>query len=108
MFTDRAWKSIKAEKQHGVMETQGTWRMEGVGGGGDLDGEHFISDDTCISMAFAELQSATMTNKEKHSSCQPALKDPWSTFQPGMPVEQDYAGKQKADVVRALCSAAVF
>lgn len=35
-------------------------------------------------------------------------KDPWSTFQPGMPVEQDYAGKQKPDVVCALCSAAIF
>lgn len=39
-----------------------------------LDGEHFISDDTCVSMAVAELQSATMTKKENHSSCQPALE----------------------------------
>lgn len=26
------------------------------------------------------------------------VKRPLSTFQPGMPVEQDFAGKQKADV----------
>lgn len=64
---------LKAEKQHGVVvETERTERREGRGK--KLDGEHFISDDTCISMAFAELQSATMTNKENHSSCQPALK----------------------------------
>lgn len=31
----------------------------------NLDGEHFISDDTCMSMAFAELQSANMTKKRK-------------------------------------------
>ena len=34
-------------------------------------------------------------------------KDPWSTFQPGMPVEHDYAGKQKADVVPVLSLATV-
>lgn len=38
-----------------------------------LGGEHFISDDTCVSMALAELQSATITKKQNHSSCQPAL-----------------------------------
>lgn len=63
---------LKAEKQHRVMvdgENGADRRKEEK-----LDGEHFISDDTCVLMAFAELQSATMTNKENRSSCQPALK----------------------------------
>lgn len=75
-----------------------------------LDGEHFISDDTCVSMAFAELQTATMTKrKTTHHANQhykAYVKRPLRPFQPGMPVEQDFEGKQKADV-RGLSSAAV-
>lgn len=45
---------LKAEKQHGVIVDGGN----GETGGTEkkIDGEHFISDDTCVSMAFAELQ----------------------------------------------------
>lgn len=66
-----------------------------------LDGQHFISDDTCIS--FAELQSATMTKRKTthHANqpymalCEKTLKSLsarnacWTRF---------FAGKQKADV----------
>lgn len=63
---------LKAEKQHGVTLDAGN----GENGKKEkkLDREHFISDDTCVSMAFAELLFATMTNKKTHSSCQPAFK----------------------------------
>lgn len=62
---------LKAEKQHGVM-VDGK-NGENVKREKKLDGEHFISDDTCVLMAFAELLSATMTNRKNHSSCQPAF-----------------------------------
>lgn len=64
---------LKAEKQHGVMVDYGRERRDWKDRK-KCRWEHFISDDTCISMAFAELQSTTMTKKENHSSCQPALQ----------------------------------
>lgn len=57
-----------------------------------------------------ELQTATMTKrKTTHHANQhykAYVKRPLRPFQPGMPVEQDFVGKQKADV-RGLSSAAV-
>lgn len=72
-FTDRAWRSIKSRKaawSDGRGKEQREWKERGR----KLDGEHFFSDDTCVLMAFAELLSATMTNRKNHSSCQPAFK----------------------------------
>lgn len=84
------------------------WKQSAKGQKSKLDGQHFICDDTCIS--FAELQSATMTKRKTthHATGLTRLyvKRPWRAFQPGMPVEQDFAGKQKADV-RGLSSAAI-
>lgn len=53
-------------------------------------------------MAVDEMQSAAVTKgKSTHHASERSeayVKRPLSTFQPGMPVEQDFAGKQKADV----------
>lgn len=40
----------------------------------DVEISASIGDDTSVSMAACELQSATVTKKEKHSSCHPALQ----------------------------------
>lgn len=67
-----------------------------------LGDERFISDDPGLVMAVNEMQSAAMTKgKSTHHASERSeayVKRPLSTFQPGMPVEQDFAGKQKADV----------
>lgn len=69
MYTDRVWKSIKSRKA--------AWSDGGRKKRKDRkksNGGHFIRDDICVSMTFAELQFATVTKLENHSSCQPALK----------------------------------
>lgn len=54
---------LKAEKEHGAIVDGGNG--ENARKEEKLDGEHFISDDTCVLMAFAELPSTTMTNEQK-------------------------------------------
>ena len=88
---------LQTEKQHEVIvdgEKGETGRGEE-----ELDGEHFISDDTCVLMAFAELQSTTMTNATTHHASQhwnARVQSPMK--QRGMSAEQGPVGKHRADV----------
>lgn len=95
MFTDGARKSIDNRKaacsgrrQRGRRERGETWC-----------GGPFITDDTCVLMAFAEWQRTTMTNRTS-----PRANQHWSAGAQrqwehrGMLQEGGHVGKQKADV----------
>lgn len=91
-FPDRSWKLISKQKS-----IRGWAVKQKI-----IGGERFISDDPGLAMAVNEMQSAAVTKgKSTHHASERSeayVKRPLSTFQPGMPVEQDFAGKQKADV----------